>query len=90
MIERFNAGDYEAVWSRRLALGHALSGEDADPEVWFWLNALPALSELRQGRKDHPFVSTAAAWADEAYRGISERSDSVEGAMAEVNSRYFG
>jgi hypothetical protein len=59
MRNRFDVGDYETIWHRRLALGYALSGDGIETETWFWINAFPALSALRLGEKDHPFVATA-------------------------------
>lgn len=90
MGDRFAAGDYEATWHRRLALGYGLSGDGVETETWFWVNAFPALSALRLGEKDHPFVATSAGFADEAYRKLSEQSSPVQKAMSEINDRFFG
>jgi hypothetical protein len=90
VADRFAAGDYEAVWHRRLELGLGLSGDKVDTETWFWLNAYSALAALRLGAKDHPLVSTAAGFADQAYRQLSIPNDQVREAMAEINERFFG
>ncbi len=42
------------------------------------------------GSKDHPLVSTAAGFADEAYRNLSDQDDEAKKAMAEINRRFFG
>jgi len=90
MTGRFAADDYEAIWHRRLELGLRLSGENVKTETWFWVNALPALAALRLGAKDHPLVSTAAGFADDAYRNLSGQDDQAQEAMAEINRRFFG
>jgi hypothetical protein len=90
MANRFAAGDYEAVWHRRLELGLGLSGDKVDTEKWFWLNAHSALAALRLGAKDHPLVSTAAGFADQAYWQLSNQNDQVREAMGEINERFFG
>lgn len=90
MADRFATGDYEAVWHRRLELGLGLSGDEVDTDTWFWLNAHSALAALRLGARDHPLVSTAAGFADQAYRQLSVQTDQAREAMAEINERFFG
>jgi len=90
MSDQFDAGQYDAVWSRRVALGYSLAQNDASVETWFWVNALPALAALRTGEPHHPLVASAAGFADEAQRNMREQDDAVQGAMAEINKRFFG
>lgn len=90
MTERFEAGDYAAVWERRIAFGYSLSGDAATTETWYWINAFAALAALRRGNRDHPFVATVAAFADEAYRNMTERPEPVEAANSEIQQRFFG
>jgi hypothetical protein len=90
MADRFVAEDYEAVWHRRLELGLGLSGENVEMETWFWVNALPALAALRLGAKDHPLVATSAGYADQACRHLPDPDDQIQGAMSEINERFFG
>lgn len=89
MIQRFEAQEYEAVWERRVALGYSLSGEGAAPETWYLVNALPALAALRLGNRDHPFVATSAAFAEEAYRSMPERHEYIEAINSEIQQRFF-
>jgi hypothetical protein len=90
MSDQFDAGQYDAVWSRRVALGYSLAQEDAPAETWFWVNALPALAALRTGERHHPLVATAAGFADQAHRSLKGQSDAVDSVMSEINERFFG
>lgn len=90
MTSRFDATEYDDVWSRRVALGYSLAQNDAPSETWFWVNALPTLTALRKGERHHPFVATAAGFADEAQRHLNNEDDSIKSAMTEINERFFG
>jgi hypothetical protein len=90
MQQRFDGGDYAAVWERRVALGYSLSQNEAPAETWYWVNALPALAALRLGNRDHPFVATAAGYADQVFWSVAERDASMEATNAEIQQRFFG
>jgi hypothetical protein len=90
MKARFDAGDYDAVWSRRAALGLSLTQQEASPETWFWVNALPALAALREGERHHPLIATAAGYAEQAHRSIDGPPDpAADSTMAEIKKRFF-
>jgi hypothetical protein len=70
----WDAGDYEAVWAKRMQFG-VLSSGGADQPTWFWFNALPALAARRLGKTDHPLfglacgnASAATDWDDPVQR----------------------
>lgn len=90
MQQRFDSGDYASVWERRVALGYSLTQDGAPAETWYWVNALPALAALRLDNRDHPFVATAAGFADQVYWGLSERTAAIESTNTEIQQRFFG
>lgn len=87
MCSTFDGGIEKAVWERRLALGYSLGRGLAEPGDWFWINALPALAALDLGLKEHPFVATCAAYADEV---ANQLDDGHMEALNEIKQRFFG
>jgi hypothetical protein len=89
MTRQFDAAQYDDAWRQRVELGYSLIQNGAPSEIWFWVNALPALAALREGERHHPLVATAAGYADEAQRNLTDPNDSIKSAMAEINERFF-
>ncbi len=96
MKERFDGGDYETLWNHRMHLGYEfVQGEMAD-NLWFWLNAYPALAALRAGVKWpnpitgetewHPLVATCAGYADSVCYSLGPAEQEANG---EIAQRFF-
>lgn len=96
MKEHFDDGDYETVWDHRMHLGYEfVQGEMAD-NLWFWLNAYPALAALRAGVKWpnpitgeaewHPLVATSAGYADSVHYSLGPAEQQANG---EIAQRFF-
>ena len=86
MDDQFSSGNLEGVWAKRLALGYGVPQEGVSDNVWFWLNAYPAVAGLRLGYRDHPFLATCAGSADQVRDWQNAQH---EAAMNEINTRFF-
>jgi hypothetical protein len=87
MRERFGAGDYRAVWQRRVAIAFGLPRDRMRQQDYFWTNALGALAGLELRQNDHPMVPTAAGLAEQAVdRADPEQVEAIE----RINRQYLG
>lgn len=95
MKEQFERRRYKDVWRHREQLGVGLAQGDMPDDVWFWINAYPALAALRAniqwenpfGQPDKPpLVSTCAAYADEVHGRLGPDEAA---ANREIAHRFF-
>jgi len=87
MKTALSRGQQRLVWERRLALGSKLGQHEASNEVWFWINAFPALAGLNLGLKGHPFVAICAGSAEQ----VVDRSDTGQmTAIRQIQKLFFG
>lgn len=88
--ERFDAGDYASIWTRRLTMGYGLAQHDADLTTWQLLNARCAVAAIRIGQKQHPLTSTCAGFADQAYYSAGGPSNELATQFKLEVDRAFG
>jgi hypothetical protein len=87
MKTAISRGQQRPVWERRLALGSKLGQHEASNEVWFWINAFPALAGLNLGLKEHPFVAICAGSAEQ----VVDRDDTGQmTVMNQIQKLFFG
>jgi hypothetical protein len=87
MKTAFSRDQHRPIWERRLALGYNLDQQEASNELWFWINAFPALAGLNLGLKEHPFVATCAGSAEQ----VVDRDDIGQmTVMNQIKKLFFG
>ncbi|MGO9560112.1 MAG: hypothetical protein ACLPYW_13645 [Acidimicrobiales bacterium] len=87
MFDAWEEKKYSAIWARRIALGSGLEQRSASQLEWFWVNALPALSGLQLGQKEHPSLAVYAGYSEQALDPMNEKQQS---ALTQIKEQFFG
>jgi hypothetical protein len=87
MFERWNQSQYYELWARRIGLSPGLEQRMANNDLWFWINALPALAGLELKQKGHPKLSVFAGYADQV---VNTTNDDQRRAMENIKRQFFG
>ena len=82
---QYRAGNYAAIWERRVQLGYGVESDGVPQEDLFYLNALPALAALHLGYRDHPMVAMCAGMAES---GMDRTDPNQAAAIAEIRKLY--
>ncbi|HUD05470.1 MAG TPA: hypothetical protein VMR18_00915 [Candidatus Saccharimonadales bacterium] len=86
-VERWKRKEYSEIWARRVGLSPSLEQRMAIDQLWFWVNALAALSGLELGQKGHPKLSVFAGYADQV---VDNSNDGQRQAMEDIKRQFFG
>jgi hypothetical protein len=87
MMEAWDEDKYQAIWTRRVALGSSLGQRTASQQEWFWVNALPALAGLQLGQKEHPSL---AMFAGHASQAVDPANEYQRQALSQIEEQFFG
>jgi hypothetical protein len=87
MFECWNQDRYQELWDRRIALGSGLQQREANNNLWYWINALPALAGLELKKKNDPSLAAFAAYADQV---VNLENEDQRRSMQDLKRQFFG